>query len=88
MASEILSVRLEPQLVAKLGKMAAVMDRPRAWLMAHAIRTFVEHEEWFIEAVQAALKDIDEGKTIDHDLVEAWVSSWNSDDEVEIPRWE
>ena len=85
MASKTLSVRLEPQLVDRLSEMAAAMDRPRAWLMAHAIRSFVEHEEWFVEAVQAGLDSADAGRLVEHDRVASWVASWDSADEQEPP---
>jgi predicted transcriptional regulator len=38
MASKIVSVRLQAETLEKLSAMSEVMHRPRAWLMAHAMR--------------------------------------------------
>ena len=46
MTSKIVSVRLQSETLEKLGAMAEAMHRPRAWLMAHAIERYIEHESW------------------------------------------
>lgn len=35
------SVRLDDETLHRIGEMAKAMDRPRAWLMAYAIKQFV-----------------------------------------------
>ena len=39
------------------------MDRPRAWVMAHAIKKFVEQVEWFVREVELGIEAADEGST-------------------------
>ncbi|MEH6636576.1 MAG: ribbon-helix-helix protein, CopG family, partial [Halioglobus sp.] len=36
------SVRLDDETLNRVARMAEAMDRPRAWLMAHAIKKFIE----------------------------------------------
>jgi len=48
MSMKATSVRLDDETLDRVGRMAEAMDRPRAWLMAHAIKKFIEQEEWFI----------------------------------------
>jgi predicted transcriptional regulator len=43
------------------GQMADAMDRPRAWLMAHAIKQFVEREDWFVNHSKKEVKAADAG---------------------------
>jgi len=38
------SVRLDNETLHRIGEMAAAMDRPRAWLMAYAIKEYVARE--------------------------------------------
>ena len=63
------SVRLDDDTLERVGQMAKSMDRPRAWLMAHAIKQFVDREEWFIDEVNQGIKAADAGDLVDHESV-------------------
>ncbi len=65
------SVRLDDETLARIGQMAEAMDRPRAWLMAEAIKQYVAREEWFIQEVEKGVKAADEGRLIDHPDIKA-----------------
>lgn len=60
------SVRLDDETLERVGKMADAMDRPRAWLMAYAIKQFVEREEWFVREVEKGINAADQGQLVDH----------------------
>ena len=67
------SVRLDDETLARIGQMAEAMDRPRAWLMAEAIKQYVSREEWFIREVEQGLAAADDNRVIDHpDLKARW----------------
>ena len=73
MALKATSVRLDDDTLARIGRMAEAMDRPRAWLMAEAIKQYVVREEWFIREVEKGVKAADEGRLIDHaDIKAKW----------------
>ena len=65
------SVRLDDETLARVGQMAEVMDRPRAWLMAEAIKQYVAREEWFIQEGEKGAKAADDGRLVDHADVKA-----------------
>ncbi len=65
------SVRLDDDTLTRVGRMAEAMDRPRAWLMAEAIKQYVAREEWFIREVEKGVKAADEGRLIDHKDIKA-----------------
>lgn len=65
------SVRLDEETLTRVGQMAEAMDRPRAWLMAEAIKQYVGREEWFIRQVEQGVKAADEGRLIDHKDIKA-----------------
>lgn len=71
MALKATSVRLDDETLTRIGQMAKAMDRPRAWLMAEAIKQYVAREEWFIREVEKGIKAADEGRLIDHVDVKA-----------------
>lgn len=75
MSLKATSVRLDDETLKRVGQMAEAMDRPRAWLMAEAIKQYVEREEWFIREVEQGVKAADEGRLMDHADVKA---KWES----------
>ena len=65
------SVRLDDETLIRVGQIAEAMDRSRAWLMAEAIKQYVDREEWFIREVEKGVKAADKGRLIDHADVKA-----------------
>ena len=65
------SVRLDDETLTRVGQIAEAMDRPRAWLMAEAIKQYVAREEWFIRELEKGVKAANEGRLIDHADVRA-----------------
>ena len=67
------SVRLDNETLERVGQMAEAMERPRAWLMAQAIKQYVDREEWFINEVGKGIQAADEGRLVDHsDVKSKW----------------
>ena len=52
MPSKTVSVRLAPETLTKLDTLAEAMQRPRAWLIAHAIERYMDTEAWHRRARQ------------------------------------
>ncbi len=71
MSLKATSVRLDDETLARVGQMADAMERPRAWLMAHAIKQYVEREEWFIRGVEKGVQAADDGRLVKHADVRA-----------------
>lgn len=72
------SVRLSDELLAELDHLAAMLDRPRAWLLEQAIARYVEEEATQITAIREALDDYRAGKATlkPHDEVMAETEGW------------
>lgn len=75
MALKATSVRLDDETLERVGQIARSMDRPRAWLMAEAIRQYVSREEWFVREVERGVQAADEGRLLDHSGVR---SKWEA----------
>lgn len=65
------SVRLDDMTLERVGQMAKAMDRPRAWLMAEAIKQYVNREQEFAREVKKGIKAANAGQLIDHADVKA-----------------
>ena len=85
--SQTVSVRLDDETLKKLDMMAKSADRSRAWLMAQAVKQYVEHEAWQLDAIHKSLAKLESGKAkfVEHDVVAQWLSSWGSDKEMGRP---
>jgi predicted transcriptional regulator len=86
--SQTVSVRLDDETLKKLDMMAKSADRSRAWLMSQAVKQYVEHEAWQLDAIRKSLEKLESGtaKFVEHDEVAQWLSSWGSDKEMESPQ--
>ena len=65
------SIRLDDATLAQVGQIAEAMERPRAWLMAHAIKQYVEREQWFISEIEKGIQSADDGRLLEHADVKA-----------------
>ena len=70
----------------RLENLARETKRSKASLVAEGIGTFVELEERQIEGIKKAMISIDNGLGVAHDDVEAWIASWDTDDELPTPK--
>ena len=80
------SVRLDAALNDRVAEIAAVLDRPKSWVIEQAVEDFVAMQEWQLAAIDAGIEDADAGRVVDHDDVVAWVKSWGQPDERPMPE--
>ena len=59
--TKVTSVRLDDEMANKLDRLAASLDRPRAWLIEQAIAKYVEEQSWQVAAISEALGDYRSG---------------------------
>jgi predicted transcriptional regulator len=85
--SEVVTVRLAPELKAKLDALAISTKRSKSWLAAEAIAQYLEQEAWQIERIEesVALADSPAPQWVEWDAVDAWLESWGTEDEQPAP---
>jgi predicted transcriptional regulator len=81
MAKTSISIRLDPELGDQLSTVAARLDRPKSWVVEHALKEFIELQLWQIAAIEEGLRDADAGRVVPREDVIAWVESWGRPDE-------
>ena len=86
--STTITVRVAKSVKDRLESLAWETKRSKSSLAAEGIGAFVDLEERQIEGIKKALTSIDRGLGVAHDDVEAWVASWDTDDEVPTPETE
>jgi RHH-type rel operon transcriptional repressor/antitoxin RelB len=81
-----LSIRIDSNTNEKLDALARRSKRSKSFLAAEAITAYVDAEAWQLGEIEAGLTDLDEGKTVSHDKVTKWLSSWGKRSEHKPPR--
>lgn len=65
----VITANLPTELVCRLDKIAAQIDRSKSWIVRQAVAEWLAEEERRYELTLEALKDVDEGRTIPHEEV-------------------
>ena len=85
-----ISVKIDDDLKARLGRLAESRNRSRHWLMCKAIEQYVTHEEQqesFKQEAYAAWRDYQEtGQHVTREELETWLRSWGDDNEASAPQ--
>lgn len=85
METKVVTAHIPTELAAKVDAIAARRDRSRGWIMKQALSAWVEQEEQRYRLTLEALADVDAGRTVDHDDVETWVDSLDSEQPLPMP---
>ena len=83
-------VKLDESLHARLKTLSLSKDRTPHWLMKTAIEEYVEREEAYEREKREDMERWERyqftGQAVSHDAVEAWLSSWGSENELPCPK--
>ncbi len=66
MSLKAIFVRLDEDILIRARQIAEAKGISRDWLMAHAIKQYVEHEEWLVREVEEGIQAAIDGKLVDH----------------------
>jgi predicted transcriptional regulator len=65
------SVRVPADVMERLDKVAAMLERPRSWVILHAIRQYLADEGQEVLDVQEGIEEAERGEVVDFDEVMA-----------------
>ena len=85
-ATKVLTAHVPKELADKVDQMAAKMERSRGWIMKQALADWVDLEEERSRLTREAMADVDAGRVIDHQSVQAWAESLSTDTPLPVPR--
>lgn len=72
METKVLTAHIPVPLANKIDKLASRLDRSRGWIIKQALSAWVDQEEERRRLTLEALADVDAGRVIDHQAVQAW----------------
>ena len=66
--------------------MAIRLERSRGWILKQALSAWIDQEEERSRLTREALADVDIGSVIDHQAVQAWANSLDTETPLPVPR--
>ena len=84
--TKVLTAHVPLQIAEKVDHMAARLERSRGWIVKQALTAWIDQEEERSRLTREALADIDAGRVIDHQAVQAWADSLDTDNPLDVPR--
>jgi predicted transcriptional regulator len=74
--SATVTVRINKKLKTRLEKLAGATGRTRSWLVADAINSYVDIQEWQVGETKKGLKEADEGDFAEDGDVKKILKKW------------
>jgi predicted transcriptional regulator len=84
--TKVLTAHIPLQMAEKVDQMAVRLERSRGWIMKQALSAWIDQEEERSRLTREALADVEAGCVIDHQSVQAWADSLDSDNPLDVPR--
>lgn len=85
-ATKVLTAHVPLPLAEKIDQLAARLDRSRGWIVKQALSAWIDQEEERSRLTREALDDVDAGRVIDHQAVQAWADSLSTANPLPVPR--
>lgn len=84
--TKVFTAHVPLSLAEKVDRLAVRLDRSRGWIVKQALAAWIDQEEERTRLTGEALADVDAGRVIDHQAVQAWAASLGSDQPLPLPR--
>lgn len=84
--TRVLTAHVPAPLAEKVDQLASRLERSRGWIVKQALSSWIAQEEERDRLTQEALADVDGGRVIDHQAVQAWADSLDTDMPLPVPR--
>ena len=84
--TKVLTAHVPLPLAEKVDQIATRLERSRNWIMKQALAAWIDQEEERERLTREALADVDAGHVVDHQAVQAWANSLNTEDPLPLPR--
>lgn len=84
--TKVLTAHIPLQMADKVDQMAKQLERSRGWIIKQALSDWIDQEEERSRLTREALADVEAGRVIDHQSVQAWADSLDSDSPMDAPR--
>jgi predicted transcriptional regulator len=74
------------ELAERVDEVAERLERSKNWIIKQALSAWLDQEEERSRLTREALADVDAGRVIDHQAVQAWAESLSTDTPLPVPH--
>ncbi len=71
MKAAAINLRIEPEVKNRLERLSEETKRSKSFLVGHAIKDYLDANEWQIGEIKKGLKEVENGETVTHESVRA-----------------
>jgi predicted transcriptional regulator len=86
MDTKVITAHVPLPLANRVDELAARLERSRGWIVKQALSAWVDQEEERRQLTLEALADVDAGRVIEHQAVQAWADSLDTEAQLPAPR--
>lgn len=86
MNTKVLTAHVPVALAEKVDQIAKRQERSRGWIIKQALSAWIDQEEERSRMTREALADVEAGRVIDHQSVQAWADSLGTEQPLPLPR--
>jgi len=86
METKVITAHVPLALANKVDDLAQRLERSKAWIVKQALTAWIGQEEERQRLTLEAMADVDKGNVIDHQSVQAWADSLDTDNPLSVPR--
>ena len=83
--TKVLTAHVPVPLAEKVDQLANRLERSRGWIIKQALSAWIEQEEERRQLTLEALADVDAENVIDHQAIQAWADSLDTDSPLPVP---
>ena len=84
--TRVITAHVPVQLAKKVDQLAERVGRSKDWIVKQALAAWIDQAEERSRLTLNALVDVDAGRVIDHQTVQAWAGSLSTDNPLPVPR--
>ena len=74
------------ELAKRVDDVAKRQERSKNWIVKQALSAWLDQEDERSRLTHEALADVDAGRVIDHQAVQAWAESLSTDTPLPVPN--
>jgi predicted transcriptional regulator len=86
MPTKVFTAHIPLELAEKVDALAGRLERPRGWVVKQALQAWIADEEERDRLTREALREVEQGLTVDHARVLEWVDSLGGPNPIEPPK--
>lgn len=79
MVTRVITAHVPLPLAERVDELALRLERSRGWIVKQALSAWIAQEEERRRLTLEAMADVDAGRVIDHQAVQAWADSLQSE---------